>query len=208
MQITLDLSPETISQLVAPILDEPRILLHSVTWEQYETMITAVGDRPRLRLSYLDRMLEIMTISPEHEMLKKMIARLVEIYALEADIPLYSCGSATFRQQAVQRGLEPDESYCFNRRKDFPDLAIEVVITSGTLDKLEIYRGLGVAEVWVWQNGQMTVHQLRADGSGDDPFAASQLLPGLDLELLGTYIKPDTEPQALRAFRNRIRPVN
>ena len=80
MSITLD-SPS--AQIESPDLAEPRIPLTGITWEQYETMIAMVGDRPRLRLSYLDGTLEIMTISPEHEMIKKMIARLLEVYALE-----------------------------------------------------------------------------------------------------------------------------
>jgi Uma2 family endonuclease len=109
MKITLDLPPEDLAKYAS--LSEPRIPLHGITWEQYETLIATVGDRLRLRLSYLEGTLEIMTISPEHEMIKKMIARLLEIYALESDLPLYSYGSATFRQQASARGLEADESY-------------------------------------------------------------------------------------------------
>ena len=125
MRVTLDIPPKDLAQIASPNLAEPRIPLSAITWEQYETLITTVGDRPRLRLSYLDGTLEIMTISPEHEMIKKMIARLLEIYALEADIPLYSYGSATFRRRAATKGLEADESYCLNSRKDSPDFAIE-----------------------------------------------------------------------------------
>jgi Uma2 family endonuclease len=208
MRVTLDIPPENLAQLASPNLAEPRIPLSGVTWEQYETLITTVGDRPRLRLSYLDGDLEIMTISPEHEMLKKMIARLLEIYALEADIPLYSYGSATFRRRAAAKGLEADESYCLNHRKDMPDFAIEVVLTSGTVDKMKIYQGLGVLEVWVWQAEQIIVQRLRADGSGYDEFPSSALLPNLDIPLLAAHILPEDEPQALRAFRNLIRQQN
>ncbi len=186
-------------------LAEPRIPLTGISWEQYETMIAMVGDRPRLRLSYLDGTLEIMTISPEHEMLKKMIAHLLEVYALEADIALYSYGSATFRRQASAKGLEADESYCLDDRKDVPDLAIEVVLTSGTIDKMQIYAGLGVREVWVWRLGSISVQRLRSDGSGYDAFASSALLPQLDLAMLSEHIRPQDEPQALRTFRNLIR---
>jgi Uma2 family endonuclease len=200
MSITLDI-PARSSEA------EPRIPLGGVTWEQYETMIAAVGDRPRLRMSYLDGTLEIMTISPEHEMIKKMIARLLEIYALEADVPLYSYGSATFRKRASARGLEADESYCLGDRKDVPDFAIEVVMTSGVVDKMAIYAGLGVLEVWVWQAGGMTVKRLRSDGSGYDDFLRSGLLPGLDLEELGEYVVPEEEPRVLREWRDRVRGI-
>jgi Uma2 family endonuclease len=203
MKVTLDIPPADLAQLAHSA--EPRIPLPNITWEQYETLIATVGDRPRLRMSYLDGMLEIMTISPEHEMIKKMIARLLEIYALEADIPLYSYGSATFRRRAAAKGLEADESYCLNTRKDIPDFAIEVVFSTGTVDKMKIYQGLGVLEVWVWQAGIMTVQRLRPDRSGYDEFPNSALLPNLDFPCLTAHILPEDGPQALRAFRNLVR---
>jgi Uma2 family endonuclease len=205
MSIALDSPSADRTQVASSDLAEPRILLTNISWEQYESMIVMVGDRPLLRLSYLDGTLEIMTISPEHEMIKKMIARLLELYALEADIPLYSYGSATFRRQASAKGLEADESYCLNDRKESPDFAIEVVLSSGTIDKMKIYAGLGIQEVWVWQEGTMTVQRLRSDGSGYDQCPSSALLPQLDLAILAGYVRPDDEPQSLRAFRDLVR---
>jgi Uma2 family endonuclease len=205
MRVTLDIAPDELAKLVTPALAEPRIPLHGVTWEQYEAMVTAVGSRPRLRMTYLEGLLELMTISAEHEMLKKMIARLIEIYALEKDIDLFSCGSATYRSAAAARGLEPDESYCVGTRKEFPDFAIKVVLTSGGLDKLRVYQGLGIPEVWFWQDGKLVVHRLQADGDAYAPVSRSVLLPDLDLELLATHIRPEDEPQAVKAFRNIIR---
>lgn len=203
MRVTLDIPADELTRLVTPALAEPRIPLHGVTWEQYEAMVTAVGSRPRLRMTYLEGLLEIMTISAEHEMLKKMIARLIEVYALEKDIDLFSCGSATYRSAAAARGLEPDESYCVGTRKEFPDFAVEVVLTSGGLDKLKVYQGLGVLEVWFWQAGKLSVQKLHADAYVSVP--RSTLLLDLDLELLAEYIRPEDEPQAVKAFRNRIR---
>jgi Uma2 family endonuclease len=205
MRVTLDIPADELTRLMTPALAEPRIPLHGVTWEQYEAMVTAVGSRPRLRMTYLEGLLEIMTISAEHEMLKKMIARLIEVYALEKDIELFSCGSATYRSAAAVRGLEPDESYCVGTRKDYPDFAIEVVLTSGGLDKLKVYQGLGVPEVWFWQDGTLTVKKLQANGEGYIPVSRSVLLPDLDINLLATHIRPETEPQAVKAFRNIIR---
>jgi Uma2 family endonuclease len=205
MRVTLDIAPDELAKLVTPALAEPRIPLNGVTWEQYEAMVTAVGNRPRLRMTYLEGLLELMTISVEHEMLKKMIARPIEIYALEKDIDLFSCGSATYRSAAAARGLEPDESYCIGTRKEFPDFAIEVVLTSGGLDKLKVYQGLGVLEVWFWQNGRFMVHGLQADGDAYAPVSRSVLLPDLDLELLAAHIRPEAEPQAVREFRDIIR---
>ena len=204
MKITLDIPEADLEKIISSAVAEPRIPLHSVTWEQYETLIATVGERPRLRMTYLEGTLEIMTISPEHEMLKKMIARLLEVYALEKDIDLYSCGSATFKSQAAARGLEPDESYCVGTRKEIPDLAIEVMITSGGINKLDVYKGLKVSEVWFWEAGNFSLYRLQESTNIYQPISRSELLP-LDLALLASYIKPAEEPSAVKEFRNAIR---
>jgi Uma2 family endonuclease len=195
------------SVLTKPLdpLNEARIFLPHVSWQQYETLIAMFGDRPRLRLTYLEGNLEIMTISPEHEMLKKMIARLIEAYALERDIDLFSCGSATFRRKAAARGLEPDESYCIGTRKDLPDLAIEVVISSGSIDKLNVYQGLGVKEVWFWQDNHFSLYRLNDSSYDYDSIEQSTVFPDLDFTLLATYIQPEAEPQAVKAFLQALR---
>jgi Uma2 family endonuclease len=205
MRVTLDIPADELTKLVTPALAEPRIPLHGVSWDQYEAMVAAVGDRPRLRMTYLEGLLEIMTISAEHEMLKKMIARLIEVYALEKEIDLFSCGSATYRSAAAARGLEPDESYCICTRKELPDFAIEVVLTSGGLDKLKVYQGLGIPEVWFWQDGRLIVQRLKTDSDAYVHVSRSVLLPDLDLELLAAHIRPEAEPQAVKEFRNIIR---
>lgn len=88
---------------------------------------------------YLEGTLEIMSPSPEHEVDKTTIARLIEIHALERDIDLTGYGSTTFRKPAQERGLEPDECYCFGQLKEFPDIGLEVIVSSGGIDKLSIY---------------------------------------------------------------------
>lgn len=133
---------------------------------------------------------------------KKMIARLLAIYSLEKNVDLFSWGSATFRREATARGLEPDESYCIDERKELPDLAIEVVITSGGNDKLEVYKGLNISEVWFWHNcqqmcsWQFSLHWLCQNRSGYHPVSRSEFFPKLDLNFLATYINPLEKPQS------------
>ena len=50
----------------------------------------------------------------------------------------------TLKQRDKQAGKEPDECYCLYTDKDIPDLAIEVIYTSGGIDTLEIYRRIGI----------------------------------------------------------------
>jgi Uma2 family endonuclease len=166
------------------------VVLHGVSWAQYEALLAALGnDHPSLRLTYLRGTLEIMTTSPYHEELKKMIARLLEMWAFELDIPLSGYGAATFRKEAALRGLEPDECYVVDGNLvDFPDIAIEVVHLHHDVDKMAVYAGLGVREVWLFDVGAFAVHRLVGDGY--QVATASALLPQLDLELLARFVQP------------------
>jgi Uma2 family endonuclease len=194
--------------------EEQRIVIPSVTWQQYESLLATLGDYPGLRLIYLTGTLEIFMPSPEHEMIKKVIARLLERYAEELDIPLHGYGSTTFRQAAKARGLEPDECYCVDTLKELPDLAIlvsrgfanEVNLTSGGVDKLDIYRGLGIPEVLIWQDRQLILYDLR--GESYQQVTRSQFFPQLDLQLLAQYIRPQSQPQAVKEFLQAIRSAN
>jgi Uma2 family endonuclease len=91
------------------------------------------------------------------------VPALLELFCLERDIPLFGYGSTTFRKEEGERGLEPDECCCRGLDKPVPDLALEVVKTRGSIDKLEVYRGLGVPEVWVFEDGAFQVLVLRAN---------------------------------------------
>ncbi|WP_245939884.1 Uma2 family endonuclease [Stenomitos frigidus] len=144
-----------------------------------------------------------MTHSPEHELTKKTIARLLEIYAFAKTISLHGYGSTMYRKEALARGLEPDECYCLGQPKELSDLAIEFVITSGGIDKLAVYAGLGVSEVWFWQEQQRSVYRLRDRQYEWVP--RSELLPDLDLSLLASYVQPLKQPEAVRAFYEAIR---
>lgn len=119
--------------------EEQRLILYGVNWQRYETLQATLNDFPGLRMFYLEGTLEIMSPSPEQEVDKTTIARLIEIHALERDIDLTGYGSTTFRKPAQERGLEPDECYCFGQLKEFPDIALEVIVSSGGIDKLSIY---------------------------------------------------------------------
>ena len=199
------MSFQLLAQSGAQPIIEQRVVLHGVSWHQYEILLATLGDDfPSLRLNYLEGTLEIMTLSPEHEEIKKMIGMLLEAYFQETRTRFHAVGSATFRKAAKQRGLEPDECYCLGQKKEFPDIAIEVVISSGTIDKLEIYRGLGIPEVWVWENDRFSVYHLRSS-TEYDLVENSELLPELDVSLIASYVRPAEQFDAVMAFRETIR---
>jgi Uma2 family endonuclease len=184
---------------------EQRLVLEGISWQQYETLLTTLGDDfPNLRLNYLEGTLEFMTNSPEHEELKKVIGMLLETYFQQTRTRFHALGSTTFRRAMKLRGLEPDECYCLGTKKEFPDLAIEVVLTSGIVNKLEIYQGLGVMEVWEWQSGQFVIYHLRS--TGYEQITNSELLPDLDMQQLASYVNPAQQFDAVMAFRDAIQP--
>lgn len=182
--------------------EEQRVVLHDVSWATYVMLRDSI-DSPGVRMTYLRGCLEIMSPSRAHEVEKTQIARLLELFCLERDIPLFGYGSTTFRREEHERGLEPDECYCRGTDKDVPDIALEVVKTRGSIDKLDVYRKLGVREVWVFEEGRFSVFELGSGGYA--PLAASAILPEVDLTRLATLALMDDQHEALRAFRDELR---
>lgn len=189
-------------ELSADLYDQ-RIVLHGVTWPQYEMLLTMRGEKSGVRLTYLLGKLELMSPSIYHEGIKTSIARLLEAYAEQTGLALNGYGSWTIRSEPGGRGLEPDECYVLGRPgEDRPDLAIEVLWTSGGIDKLEVYRGLGVPEVWLWQNQRLQVHGLRGEAYVRLP--RSELFPQLDLELLMSFVDLSDQTGAVRRYRRAL----
>ncbi|MBD2610489.1 MAG: Uma2 family endonuclease [Nostoc sp. GBBB01] len=173
--------PQTIDKLTT--LEEQRFLLPGYyTWEEFEKLEALIGDAPGLRITYLDGCVEFMTLGEQHEILKKVIAILLEAYLFELRINFIPVGSATRRAKEKSASFEPDESYYLGEKKENPDLAIEVNITSGSIDKLEKYKRFKISEVWFWENNQISVYHLTNDNY--DKIIQSKLLPNLDINLL------------------------
>jgi Uma2 family endonuclease len=181
---------------------EERLVICGVSWDRYLALDKALGDdRPGPRFYYLDGELEIMTTSNEHERIKKWIGDLMAVYFEEASIEIMPRGQATMRKALKQAGAEPDESWCIDGEKEFPDLALEIALTTGGLSKLEIYRRFNVPEVWFWRRQALEIFALRDDGAGYEAVSRSRLLPDLDIALLERCVAIRSWQQARRAFR-------
>jgi len=178
------------------------VIVEGVTYKDYVRIGDVLGHRPGLRITFLRGTLEIRRTSPLHEYLKKLIARLVELHALVRGVRILGFGSATYRREDKERGLEPDECYCIDSKKESPDLAIEVVVTRG-MNKLEVYAGLGVAEVWVYEDGRFAVYQL--DAAGYTPHATSRFFPDMDFAVLAEHVAMPDQDDAVRAYWDRLR---
>jgi Uma2 family endonuclease len=149
-------------------------------------------------------MLELMSPGTPHESDKKKLARVFEAYLEHLGVPAEGVGSWTVKSKKKKLSAEADECYVLTTvpvgpSVKAPDLVIEVVYSSGTLDKLEVWRKLGAKEVWFWQRGELTVFVRKGDAFGTA--RRSALVPALDLELIVRCMSETTQTVAVRALR-------
>jgi Uma2 family endonuclease len=199
-----------VAALSEPRDDSPHedhfVVFAGVRWADYERLLAIRGERSVPRITYLEGVLEVMSPSRSHESIKSVIGRLVEVYCMENEVAFTPYGSWTLKKKKEERGAEPDECYVFGADPDpaAPDLAIEVLWTSGRIDKLEVYRKLGVREVWYWRRGQITPYVLR--GERYRAARKSKALPRLDLEELARFVdRAPPASAAMRAYRDALR---
>jgi Uma2 family endonuclease len=96
------------------------VILNGIDWWQFETFLAIRGDRAGVRVTYLEGQLEIRSPSRRHEMLKTMIARLLEAYADEKGLVFEGYGSLTMRNPAELRGSSPTSATRSVPRRTIP----------------------------------------------------------------------------------------
>ena len=202
-------------------IGEERFAIRGVTWDQYETILGALGDHPQ-RIAYCEGTIELMSPGPWHESYGYLLGRMVDLITEELDIPMKALGSTTLRRQEAERGLEADQTYYLAKAGHLtgadhldlttlppPDLAIEVEITSSILDKLSIYAGLRVPELWRHDGKNLRVFLLQADGTyAESP--TSRAFPFLPMPALAhrlQEIDPTNDTRWARSFRAWVREV-
>lgn len=178
-----------------------------VDWQGYEQLLAMRGESSVPRITYIKGLAELMSPSRYHEIDKTRVARLLEAWSEIANVSLEGYGSWTLKDEAVDRGAEADECYTVRRLAksddDRPDIAIEVVWTSGGINKLEVYRKLGVREVWFYERGTLRFFALRRE-AGDENYReipASEILPQLPTPLLLACMQEPDQTSAVRALR-------
>jgi len=192
-----------------------RVVLHNISWEQFENLLKDLGNQRAARIAYDRGTLEIMTPLPEHEYFKETIGDAVKDMAEALNLDYESYGSTTWRREIKQAGLEPDNCFYFQNealvrgRLDFdlnhdppPDLALEIDITSKSLDRFPIYARLGVPELWCYDNGELRIHLLTGDGYTTSP--QSLVFPQLAIQDLPQLIEAHRQ-QGRLALRRAVR---
>jgi Uma2 family endonuclease len=159
---TIDLSPGS------------HVLISDVTWEQYEALLEDLGaDRRIPRINYCNGTLELMSPLPAHERPHRIISDIVKAILDDQDRAWEDFGSTTFKK-LKRAGLEPDTCFYIQNaervrslmRMDMeqdppPDLAIATDVTSQIT--LEAYQVLQVPEVWLYDNGKLSIQLLQHD---------------------------------------------
>ena len=184
--------------------EEHRLVFGGVSWQQYEAMQALFEEIGGARLSYLEKDLEIMSpISKRHESIKKRIAMLLECFFQENGTQFFPAGSTSLQEETKRAGKEPDESYAIGEDKENPDLVVEVALTSGGINKLEIYRRYGVQEVWFCFKGALQLYGLRNRGYVE--LQQSELLPQLEMALFQKLLDEENPLRAVTEFRKAIK---
>lgn len=179
---------------------EQRVFIGDVSWGTFEALLRDAGS-PRGRFAYDQGLLEIMSPSFEHESIKKLIGRVIEVLTLELAIPMRSASSTTLKRKDQRRAVESDECYYVAReelvrhrreiklkRDPPPDLVVEVDISRSSLARLRIYAALGVPEVWQWHGDRLVVLQLGRDGTYA-PANRSSVFPMLPIERVAELVE-------------------
>lgn len=159
--------------IISSSIAEQRTVLHNISWETFEALLAETGEDRGSRFAYDCGTLEIMTPLFEHENPKIQFDRFILILAEELEIEIKSAGSTTLKRRIAKRGIEPDNCYyiqnelairgreTLNLETDpAPDLAIEIDITSSSVNKLGIYSALGIAELWRYNGQDLKFYQL------------------------------------------------
>jgi Uma2 family endonuclease len=184
--------------------EDQRVVLHGMSWKDFEVILALRGDAPGVRMYYLDGAIELVSPSNIHEYRKKTLARLLEQWAVETDTNLNGYGSWTLKSAPDEAGGEPDECYVIGDGREVPDLVIEIEWSRAFgLDKREIYRRLGVRELWTLQRDLKLVVRALDKGKYAER-TSSKILPQLDVAFLVGFLENEPQSAAVRALRDAM----
>jgi Uma2 family endonuclease len=168
------------------VLDRPipktadQLVIIKGDWAKFKLIQQGCEESPGILVSYFDGTIEIVMPSRPHEIFSGTFHLLLSLYLAHLDIECLATGSADQEVKGTA-AAQPDQSYCIDGIKPIPDLSVEVVFSSGGINKLARYRAIGVPEVWFWEDGVLALYHLRP--SGYEQIERSEL-PGLkDLDL-------------------------
>jgi Uma2 family endonuclease len=195
------------------------VVFDDVTWEEYETMIGLVGERP-IRVTYDQGTMEVYMPSLGHERDAYVLGRMVDTLTEELGITVEGGGTTRHKRQDLEKGAEPDQCYWLHERAlrirdkreldlsvdPVPDLIIEVDVTSASVDRLKIFAALGVPEVWRYDGRFLEILQLGEGGY--QSCETSRCFPGLSADAVGQFLEQGRNADKttwIRSFRSFVK---
>lgn len=205
--------------MTATLIQSPdRVLLQNISWQTYQSLVKDFEQQPAMRLTYDQGILEIRMPLDPHESYKKLLGRLVEALTEELGVEVRSLGSRTCDREDLAQGLEPDQCYYIQNEPlvwdkeqiDLavdppPDLAIEVDISSSSINRLSIYADLGVPEIWRYDGQSLMMYRLENQQyQSCSHSAAFPLLAAADVERFLGLKKTTKENALISLFREWV----
>jgi len=173
--------------------------IQDVSWSEFETILQELGEDRNTRIAYSERTLTIVAPMPAHEFAKVCIGDFVKIVLEEMDRDYVSLGSSTFKNDRMSKAVEPDDCFYIQEyekvlgkaRLDLsvdppPELAIEIDVTSKT--QLQAYAGLGVGELWRYDDQQLKIDVL-VNGKYVEVAQSPSFPVWLTKEAIGQFVK-------------------
>ncbi|MBW4516839.1 MAG: Uma2 family endonuclease [Timaviella obliquedivisa GSE-PSE-MK23-08B] len=211
-------TPVAPSPSVSVDLPEKRVQLYNISWQAYESILAAIGDRRSARLSYYRGTLEIMTPLEKHENSSDSIDHFIQVLTEEGDLNIKSMASTTLNRADLKVGAEPDKGYYIANEPlvrgkivDLnadppPDLIVEVDMTHTDINKNALYAEMGVPEFWRYNGQILTIYCLK--GGVYEAVETSPTFPDVPKERLYQFLQDCAEvgeTQAKRNLRNWIK---
>jgi Uma2 family endonuclease len=197
------------------------LVIHSLSWDDYETFLAEWSQHNRSRVTYYRGELEIVSPLPIHERAHRIIADIVKTILDIQERDWEDFGSTTFKRPKIA-GLEPDTCFYIQNaeqvqgctRMDLeiyppPDLAIESDVTSKTT--LDAYQAVAVGaalptavpEVWIYREGAFKIYHL--DGEIYREETMSRIFPDLNLYEMIPRLVSDAMERGTRQMLRELR---
>jgi Uma2 family endonuclease len=167
-----------------PVQTEQRVVLSNINWQQYEQLLSELGQERKSRLTYWRGRLEMMTPTDAHERCNKLIESLILVLVDELSLQVTSLIPVILQRPEIGCATEADAGYFFRdepavksklqldlTHAPIPDLIVEIGLTKSNIEKQVVYAALGIPEVWRYittaddnvLKGRLLIYQLQED---------------------------------------------
>lgn len=196
------------------VIEVPFVILHNVSWQTYQALLADMGEHRAARLAYNRGILEIKMPSKLHELINRLLERIITTLTEELGMSVLSLGSTTFEREEAEQGVEPDSCFYIQNAERVnleddapldlpPDLVVEVDITSSSRSRLHIYKIMQVSEIWRYNRQGFTILQLHAGEYVE--CESSSTFPNISVEFLKALVEQGKQAKNQNAVIRELR---